>query len=383
MKKSLIAFLVVCSIFLFNFCKKNEVTIEDEVGKKSTSIPLKVIENLKKAGFDTSEGLFPYEDGYLVEYDIYLTEKDIIKLANEKEMGKNLHYTSTNLLAGLPRTFNVFMDTNFSPFMQTAFDNALARYNSLNLLIRFQRTTNQSSANIQILSFFQNSNTLGISGGFPANGNPAGIIRLNTFYYNDATPRADAITVITHEIGHAIGFRHTDFMNRAFSCGEGGNEGENPNGNPIGAVYVPGTPTGPSAGSWMLACSNDNDRPFTSEDVIALNTVYGLQQPSAINGALYWCVFGQNEVNGLYTEFNGQTNLSITPVADATSYTWVVPSDMYITSSTGTSSPNPDGSATIIHSTSSTSVSLGYSVVNPANYPLSGFGLVKVIQVVG
>lgn len=111
---------------------------------------------------------------------------------------------------------------------------------------------------------------LGYSAGFPNGGNPASPIRLNTYYYNSSGQRADAATVIAHEIGHAIGFRHTDYMNRAFSCGSGGNEGD----AGVGANPILGTPTDPSPGSWMLACSSNTDRPFTFYDRIALVTTY-------------------------------------------------------------------------------------------------------------
>jgi hypothetical protein len=78
-------------------------------------------------------------------------------------------------------------------------------------------------------------------------------------------------TVIAHEIGHCIGFRHTDYMNRSYSCGIGGNEGD----GGVGANLIPGTPSGPDAASWMLAClSSTTDRTFNDNDVIALNYLY-------------------------------------------------------------------------------------------------------------
>ncbi len=61
-------------------------------------------------------------------------------------------------------------------------------------------------------------------------------------------------------------------MNRSYSCGGSAvNEGA----STVGAKLIPGTPSGPSAGSWMLACiSCGGDRPFTSYDRIALNYLY-------------------------------------------------------------------------------------------------------------
>ena len=61
-------------------------------------------------------------------------------------------------------------------------------------------------------------------------------------------------------------------MNRAYSCGGSPvNEGD----GGVGAIHISGTPTGPDAGSWMLACiGNGVDRPFNGNDVTALNALY-------------------------------------------------------------------------------------------------------------
>lgn len=252
---------------------------QDAQEKATPTVSPDIISLLQRAGFDTSEGLSHYRDGYLIEYDIFLTEKQIRELAEDGSPQRHPdteHYRTNNLVTSTPRTLLVYMDTGFGSYMQSAFDNALSRYNALGLGLTFQRTTNASAANISILSFYEVSNVLGFSAGFPSGGNPASPIRLNTYYYNNSSSRTDAATVIAHEIGHAIGFRHTDYMNRAFSCGVGGNEGD----AGVGALPIPGTPSGPSANSWMLACSSNTDRPFTSEDIVALTTVY----PGSIAG---------------------------------------------------------------------------------------------------
>ncbi len=270
---TVVAMLVV---FLLSFsgCKKDQDQSPDLSAKKLNDIALK----LKDAGFDTSEGFYKFKDGgYIVEYDIHLTEKQIDNLSVRKPVGAITgridHYRTNNLVSGTPRTLYVYMDSGFDSYMQSSFDIALSRYNNLGLKLSFQRVYNSSDADISIFSFYEQSSTLGYSAGFPDNnGNPASPINLNTYYYNGSSHRADAPTVIAHEIGHAIGFRHTDFARRSFSCGgSGGNEGS----AGIGAVHIPGTPTAPSSGSWMLACSSGRDRPFTSADQTALFNLYG------------------------------------------------------------------------------------------------------------
>ncbi len=256
---------------IFLSCKSQK----EEV-KRNNDVSDEIISKLQAAGFVTSEGLRKYEDGYIVEDDIYLTESQIDELVaqNQESLtnGRTDHYASSSQVTRLPRTIQVYMDVTFGTFMQNAFDAALARYNAVNMSLRFTRSSNISTADIRIMSFYEVSSLLGISAGFPSGGNPANLIRLNTYYFNNSTARADASTVIAHEIGHAVGFRHTDFMNRAFSCGasNGGNEGD----AGVGAVHIPGTPTAPSSGSWMLACSNGSDRPFTTQDRVSLLTLY-------------------------------------------------------------------------------------------------------------
>jgi hypothetical protein len=79
-------------------------------------------------------------------------------------------------------------------------------------------------------------------------------------------------SILAHEMGHCIGFRHTDYMDRSFSCG---GSPTNEGASTVGAIQIPGTPAGPDPNSWMLSCiGSGQNRPFNANDKTALNYLY-------------------------------------------------------------------------------------------------------------
>jgi hypothetical protein len=135
------------------------------------------------------------------------------------------------------------------------------------LLLTFQKKT---SGVVDIIIYDVSGQPYIASSGFPNNGNPYNTILFNVAYanWNGST----LTTILAHEVGHCIGFRHTDYMDRSYSCG-GAPDNEGSAG--IGAIHIDGTPTGPDANSWMLAClGNGVNRPFNANDRTALNFIY-------------------------------------------------------------------------------------------------------------
>lgn len=244
-----------------NSCSKNEST-------ESQGLDQSVISRIQALGFNP-DGAYAADGGYIVEGDIFLTDEDLNKTFDPISLiiAEEEQYRTTNLVTGLPRLIKVRLTGNYNTNMSNAVDIAIARYNAEGLQLTFQRVT--SGANITIYT------VTGVqyiaSAGFPTSGgNPYSSINFNRQYRNwNVNTLA---SVFAHEIGHCIGFRHTDYMSREYSCG-GSHVDEGDGG--VGAIHIPGTPTGPDAASWMLACiGNGVNRPFNANDVVALNYLY-------------------------------------------------------------------------------------------------------------
>jgi hypothetical protein len=186
--------------------------------------------------------------------------------------GNEEQYRTTNLVTGLPKTIKVALDSKLAalPGYSTALTGMVGRYNALNLQLKFQVVT--SGATITLVT---GHGSYLASSGFPTNGQPYGQVKVNSQAIGSGTSSTFTnylATIFAHEVGHCIGFRHTDYMNRAYSCG---GSPTNEGASTVGAILIPGTPSGPDKGSWMLACiGSGQNRPFNANDKTALNYLY-------------------------------------------------------------------------------------------------------------
>ena len=270
MKKILFFSLLTVSLYSCKKASLDEAPAQDEISAATKA-------KISSLGFGTSN-VVKTEDGYLVEGDILLTEALLNSTPTQTLMriANNEQYRTTNLVTvGTSRVITVLV-SNLGPAFVSGTDLAIQRYNALGLRMTFLRITS-GTPDITIIGFNQKARggsiTLG-SAGFPLSGNPFNQIKMNT---NDqaygANPDVNYVgSVIQHELGHCIGMRHTDYMDRSYSCGGAvSNEGA----STVGAILIPGTPSGPDAGSWMLACTGpSNPRTFNANDVIGLKALY-------------------------------------------------------------------------------------------------------------
>jgi hypothetical protein len=262
----LIGALALCGAVTFFSCGREETPVAPEQPEAISEATLGRIHQL---GFGT-KNVVRIPEGYLVEGDIVLTEQMLGEVAERQllRVGTEEQYHTTNLVKGLPRVITVSVSSKLPASYVAALDEALNRYNAEGLRITFRRVT--SGANISII---KGSGSYLASAGFPtAAGEPFSQVKVNSAAIGRSAGTNYIATILAHEIGHCIGFRHTDYMDRSYSCnGSFANEGA----STIGAIHIPGTPTTADPNSWMLACIAPGvNRPFNANDKTALNYLY-------------------------------------------------------------------------------------------------------------
>lgn len=256
------AAVAACVVTLFA-CHKNVST------EQAATPSDEALGKIYALGFSNKNVTMDEEGNYLVEGDIVLSEADLNTVPDMQfiRVGSAEQYRTYNLVTRLPRVITVSMDSKLPSSYVAALDEALGRYNAENLLITFQRVA--SGGNIKIVK--GNGNFLA-SSGFPTNtGDPYSQVKVNVRAIGNQ-PQGTVASILAHEIGHCIGFRHTDYMDRSYSCG---GQPVNEGASTIGAVFIPGTNPNPDPNSFMLSCIGSGDnRPFNANDKTALAYLY-------------------------------------------------------------------------------------------------------------
>lgn len=260
-----ICFLLFVGIVALVSCKKDAQPVSEEVSQS-------VKDQITALGF-TSANAQKIDEGYLVEGDIIITP-ELLNSSPQSQflrVGDEEQYRTTNLVKSLPRTITVSLDRRIPSAYGAVLDEMVNRYNALNLQVHFQKV----SSGGQIVFKVAHGSYLASSGFPDAQGNPYPSVNVNTNAIGTGTSSTFinyAATIFAHEVGHCIGFRHTDYMNRSYSCGGSAvNEGA----SNVGAIQIPGTPAGPDPNSWMLSCiGGGQNRPFNANDKTALNYLY-------------------------------------------------------------------------------------------------------------
>ncbi len=269
-KLTLFTLLVFSTLIVFTSCEKEDY--------KADGVSQEIIEKVTHLGFNP-DGIVAIEEGYLVERDIVITHELLEGHHHTDHFVPEMEqYRTTNVVnTGGGRIIKLWVPGSFNNDYRRAIRIAAQAYNNLGLDISFRAASSELDADIVFtrLSFFEELIGVLGSAGFPdAQGNPYPEIKLNGSLSGQISTGGIA-TIVAHEMGHCIGFRHTDYYDRSISCG-GTPDNEGDGG--VGAILIPGTPFGADLGapngSWMLSCTDGSPRPFTTDDITALNWMY-------------------------------------------------------------------------------------------------------------
>lgn len=255
-----------------------------------------IINSIRSLDIDVgviTKGDFVFPDGS-VEERIYIGS-DISFSHNELNLlqeahNQNRQYRTFNLVTGSNQTINILGYTannanGLSSKAQTGLQWAVDNYNSLNTTLQFNLTfgTNWQAADMVVYDTSNVESGQGGRAGFPnSSGEPFKFIQIYNIEQFSTNVNEH---VIVHEIGHAVGFRHSDWFDR-LSCPVEiqGNEG----GGSDGAVHIPGTPTGRDVTSIMQACfATNTGGEFNGNDITALEFMYPIAS-SPCSGVSEW-----------------------------------------------------------------------------------------------
>lgn len=226
-----------------------------------------IVANLIEAGFPAKDIMV--SDGKVYTgLDAHVTYEASLEMLQHGSEGPE-QYRTSNLVGSSVSKICVVPTSQFNSYsrLSAGLDLAIANYNSLNLRLTFVRG---SFADCTATISARTTSGTGGSAGFPSGGKPYGTINIGVGLQNYSDDVSEH--VITHELGHCIGFRHSDYYDRSISCGSGGDEGQ----SSVGAIHIPGTPTDARVGgSIMNSCFRATESgEWSSSDKTALDYLY-------------------------------------------------------------------------------------------------------------
>ena len=261
----LIVFIAISS------CTKEEI-VDDKQYSHESNITLKSIESL---GFDIDKAQ-DFGNYYLVGDDIiFYKGKDYSASIGDGD-GVKTEQTRTFNLVAQDKSLNIRVKTDIalmnsgSDFWGQAIQLAILDWNRIS---NCRLTFDSDSRNPDIIVRPDNGvlpDFVIAAAEWPSNGRPGREIIVNLdFLNNSVVSELSKRYNMVHELGHTVGFRHTNWV----ALGEGTGS--------VGAIQIPGTPLTDALSVMNGGTANFNWVGFSSGDQQGARAIY--PQPNAIN----------------------------------------------------------------------------------------------------
>lgn len=270
-KQIVISLLTACVLFS---CESTE--IESNENKTLANQESPVIRKLLDKGYKI-ENIQEIKDFYLVEGDLKFSKN--IEDYNNKT---GRHASTNNLVSQQYRVITVYIDNTVSQSgtddWSSAISSAMSKWSDLpNTSVKFVRVFENADITIKSDYGLLPNNVIA-SAGFPnANGKAYSNVDVNLdFNSNQNISENTKIYNMVHELGHCIGFRHTNWENEGYY---------DQNGFLIGANLIPNTPSQDANSVMNSGTALYSWNGFSTYDVTAVNYLYPtLPCSSRLNG---------------------------------------------------------------------------------------------------
>jgi hypothetical protein len=203
-------------LFLFSSCKKT--AIKEEIADSNTNTD---IAQLKEA-IANATGM-PLEavayakdkEEFVIEEDSYLSLEDAKNRFSKKENGelagaKGTQHMQSYFLVDPDKIGSVaiYVDRSVPEAWADALDKAIENWNASGSSVYMEKTSYPSWTATRVTASYMDSRTIASAALPDYYGNPGRRVSINTYY--NTLSESKKIFALTHELGHTIGFSHTN-----------------------------------------------------------------------------------------------------------------------------------------------------------------------------
>ncbi|CAL2092022.1 conserved protein of unknown function [Tenacibaculum sp. 190524A02b] len=203
----LVATLIVCS------CQKNETETSEQLTAEAqkTFNYLTKVENyspdLLKVDYKTKS--FIYDNDAALAFGI---EKNVPpKIKGNDSAQRNQWMGNSGVLYVNSRNITYYLENNFPNQYSNAFAWAAYHWSRVSPNINFRRTNNRNTARVLVSSYYNASDRAWARAQLPRRDGYTGTwVSINTANALNTTNETTKMTLMIHELGHILGFEHSD-----------------------------------------------------------------------------------------------------------------------------------------------------------------------------